>query len=145
MKQEELHIVVGLCERNGRLLLIQRQDTNLQWDGFWEFPGGKIDEGESASEAIQREVKEETGLSVLNQSFFHLHHHDWRLDDKILRVHLHCFYCVVGEGDVILEQGKAYQYAWTSLGEAMRYDCLEANLDILLTFSTCTDIEHGLR
>ncbi|MBT5808095.1 NUDIX domain-containing protein [Candidatus Uhrbacteria bacterium] len=142
---KELEIVVGLCERDGRLLLIQRKDTNQQWDHAWEFPGGKLEEGESAEDAIAREIKEETGLTVSSSTFFGMHHHDWDLPDKTLRVHIHCFHCVVGDGDVVIEVDKAYQHAWPTITEALSYDSLSANQDILKRFIACTDIEHGLK
>lgn len=142
---KEVEIVLGLCERDGKLLMIQRQDSNPQWDKKWEFPGGKIDAGETREAAVCREIQEETGLQVLQHQYFIHHTHDWELDDRILRVKIDCFHCVLGEGEVTLETDKAYQYAWASLDEAMTYDSLSANLNILERFSACTNIEHGLK
>ncbi|MCL4180056.1 MAG: NUDIX domain-containing protein [Verrucomicrobia bacterium] len=50
--------------RDGAYLLIQRSDTCNNFKGWWEFPGGKIDPGESVSLAVRREALEETGIEV---------------------------------------------------------------------------------
>ncbi|HLD21155.1 MAG TPA: NUDIX domain-containing protein [Patescibacteria group bacterium] len=131
---KEIEIAVAICERDGKILLIQRRDTNPIWDKQWEFPGGKLEAGESPEEAVRREIGEETGLVIIESNFFHLHHHDWELPEKILRVHLHCFHCSVGEGDVKIEEEKAYQHAWPTPTEALKYDSLSANNDILHLF-----------
>ncbi len=131
---KDLDIVVGVCERNARILMLQRRDDNPLWDKKWEFPGGKIEVGEDPTEAIAREVHEETGLSILESRFFKLHEHDWRLEDKILRVHIHCFHCVVGEGEPQHEGEKAYQSAWFTYEDALELDSLEANDTILKAF-----------
>lgn len=49
---------------NGSKLFLQRRPENGLLGGLWEFPGGKIENGESASEAAMREVAEETGLAI---------------------------------------------------------------------------------
>jgi 8-oxo-dGTP diphosphatase len=131
---KEIEIAVGICERDGKILLIQRRDTNPMWDKQWEFPGGKLEVGESPELAVKREISEETGLTILESNFFLLHHHDWELPEKILRVHLHCFHCLVGEGDVRLEEEKAYTHAWPTPTGALDYDSLSANNDILQIF-----------
>ncbi|MBI2473566.1 NUDIX domain-containing protein [Candidatus Uhrbacteria bacterium] len=141
---QEMQISVAICERNGKILLIQRKDLkNKQWDKRWEFPGGKIEPFEKPEDTVIREVFEETGLSVLHTTFFLLHQHDWDLEEKILRVHLHCFHCYVGQGDVILEPEKAYSSVWTTFAEVVHYEILSANKDILNYFITCNAIEHG--
>ena len=131
---KNLNIVIGVCVRDGCYLLLQRKDENPMWDKKWEFPGGKIEEGEESHEAICREINEETGLDVQTAEFFHHHIHDWDLEDKILRVHIDCFHCLVGEGDVITEEGKAYQTRWVTREEALEMDSLKANNDILNVF-----------
>lgn len=51
--------VVGMVKWNDKHLLLHKPKTNC-----WEFPGGKLDVGESLSQAVVREIKEETGLDV---------------------------------------------------------------------------------
>ena len=56
-------IVVGLIRRDGQLLIQKRPARGLL-GGLWEFPGGKIEVGESGQQALLREIKEETALAV---------------------------------------------------------------------------------
>ncbi|MGC9312752.1 MAG: NUDIX hydrolase [Sediminispirochaetaceae bacterium] len=60
--------VGALIESNGRLLLEKRNHD--PFNGLWCIPGGHIDYGESVEKALIREVREETGLQVINYSFF---------------------------------------------------------------------------
>lgn len=49
---------------NGKYLLIRRSNTEETGAGTWEFPGGKLDFGESVEQCILREIREETGLTA---------------------------------------------------------------------------------
>lgn len=48
----------------GRVLLLRRAASSRHFAGEWEFPGGKLDAGETLDQAIRREVREETGLET---------------------------------------------------------------------------------
>ncbi len=56
-------VAVGLVWRDGRVLVQRRPEEGLL-GGLWEFPGGKVEPGESPSQAVRREILEETGLRV---------------------------------------------------------------------------------
>ncbi|HEX7011971.1 MAG TPA: 8-oxo-dGTP diphosphatase MutT [Steroidobacteraceae bacterium] len=59
-----IHVVAGaLFDAAGRVLLAQRP-AGKHMAGQWEFPGGKLDEGETALEALKRELLEELGIEV---------------------------------------------------------------------------------
>lgn len=57
------HIVVAVVRRHGRYLIGRRPASGLL-GGMWEFPGGKIEPGETHEQALVREVREETGLEI---------------------------------------------------------------------------------
>ena len=59
----QYHIAVGVVFKNDRVLITQRQADGLL-GGLWEFPGGKINEGESPEAACIREIREEVNLDV---------------------------------------------------------------------------------
>ncbi len=68
MKLRNLHenkkqAVGGVIVRGGEVLLLLRPNGE-SYGGLWEIPGGKVEEGESLEDALRREVKEETGLTV---------------------------------------------------------------------------------
>ncbi len=58
-----IEVVAGILWREGKYLATQRPAHKVH-GGYWEFPGGKVEAGESLEEALQRELKEELGLDI---------------------------------------------------------------------------------
>ena len=58
-------VAAGALCRGGKVLIQQRPEGKRH-SGFWEFPGGKIEAGETPLEALRRELQEELGVSVSN-------------------------------------------------------------------------------
>lgn len=61
--KKHLHVVCALIERDGRVLVAQRPAEKAQ-GLLWEFPGGKLEDGESAEAALVREIREELCVEV---------------------------------------------------------------------------------
>ena len=59
-----IRVVAAVLCRSGRILLARRK-PGKQMGGMWEFPGGKVEEGETLAACLAREMKEELGLAVL--------------------------------------------------------------------------------
>ncbi len=66
-----LHVAVALIERRGRYLICRRP-AGVFLGGYWEFPGGKLEKGESATACLRRELKEELGIAVRAVKSFHI-------------------------------------------------------------------------
>lgn len=62
-RPQSIHVAVGVIRRNGRVLIARRPD-HLHQGGLLEFPGGKVETGESVQQALVRELEEETGLCI---------------------------------------------------------------------------------
>ncbi|MFT4604764.1 MAG: A/G-specific adenine glycosylase [Rhodothermales bacterium] len=60
----EIQVAIAVIEREDGRLLIQRRPPTGLLGGLWEFPGGKIEDGETSGEACAREVKEELGVEI---------------------------------------------------------------------------------
>lgn len=60
----ELRVTCALIEVSGRLLAARRSPT-MPEPGRWEFPGGKLEPNESPENCLQREIREELGLSII--------------------------------------------------------------------------------
>lgn len=127
-------IAVALTMRDGKMLLLQRRDENPMWNRKWEFPGGKIENGEDPGDAMRREMLEETGLGIVAQTFLGIHTHDWQLSERTLRVVLHCFQCDLAAGEIVREDRATFDHAWTTPAEALSYDLLSANADLIRKF-----------
>ncbi|MFH0737344.1 MAG: (deoxy)nucleoside triphosphate pyrophosphohydrolase [Candidatus Micrarchaeota archaeon] len=59
-----MFVVAGIIRKGERILLAQRKDDCPREPGRWEFPGGKVEEGESPQEALDREIMEELGVRI---------------------------------------------------------------------------------
>jgi len=62
-KIPHLRVVAAVIARNERYLITQRRPTAVL-AGLWEFPGGKVEEGETDADALKREVRERVGVEV---------------------------------------------------------------------------------
>lgn len=60
---ERKRVVAGFIEREDKVLLVKRP-KNKKRGGLWEFPGGKVENGETLEQALERELKEELGLEA---------------------------------------------------------------------------------
>ena len=67
MPTTEVKVAAGVIERDGQVLVTQRAAKAHQ-GGLWEFPGGKLESGESAEQALVRELAEELNIHVTQQS-----------------------------------------------------------------------------
>jgi 8-oxo-dGTP diphosphatase len=109
---------------DGRVLLAQRPEGK-PYAGYWEFPGGKLEPGESAAHALERELKEELGITVtraapwLTQEFVYPHAH----------VELNFFRVFGWTGDPIGHDGQAF--AWQTPGAFDVAPLLPANTRVL--------------
>jgi 8-oxo-dGTP diphosphatase len=59
-----MHVAVGVIFDQNKKLLIAERPHNKTKAGFWEFPGGKVEPGETVFEALKRELHEEVGINI---------------------------------------------------------------------------------
>jgi len=118
------HVVVGVL-RQGQQLLVAKRRANQSHAHCWEFPGGKVQAGESLQSALQREILEEVGLSTTGwQPLIGI---PWDYDDVTVR--LHVFVTESWTGKAAGQEGQ--EIAWKSLSELNAADFPAANRGIL--------------
>lgn len=102
-------VAVGvLIDRDGRFLLTTRPPGKA-YAGHWEFPGGKIEAGETVEQALRRELQEEIGVTIGTA-------HPWRVlqaDYPHARVRLHVCRVFDWRGELHMHEGQAF--AWQTL------------------------------
>jgi 8-oxo-dGTP diphosphatase len=59
------HAAVGIIQQTDGMVLLAQRPAGKPWAGYWEFPGGKVEAGETPQAALSRELKEELGIEVL--------------------------------------------------------------------------------
>lgn len=103
---------IGAIIYKGEKFLLLRMPT-----GFWEFPKGHAEQGESELETMRREVFEESGLKVTKIHEEFREKIEWEVDSRYRRV---WFYLAQAEGDVILSE-EHDDYVWVTYEEAQKY------------------------
>jgi len=121
----EIHVVVGaLFDASGRVLIAQRP-RGRHLAGRWEFPGGKLTDGEDPLHGLQRELAEELGVAVRSaRPLIRLRH-----DYPERRVHLDVWRVTGYEGDP--QPLEAQALAWALPDELPQHDLLEADRAIV--------------
>ena len=103
--KKNIHVVGAVIIENGKILCAQRgPDKSLPL--LWEFPGGKIEEGESQEEALQREILEE--MHCVIQVGDQVEHTVYEYDFGI--VHLTTFQCELVEGRPVLTEHETIEW-----------------------------------
>jgi len=82
-----VHVAVGVVEDTQGRILIARRPDHVHQGGVWEFPGGKVDEGEDVITALCRELREEIGIEVNKTSPLLTITHDYGDKHVLLDVH----------------------------------------------------------
>ncbi|GGN98591.1 (deoxy)nucleoside triphosphate pyrophosphohydrolase [Saccharibacillus kuerlensis] len=119
--KKHIHVVGAVIVEQGKILCAQRGNTKaLPYK--WEFPGGKIEEGESPQEALKREIDEEMNCVVEIGEFIEttVYEYDFGF------VHLSTFYCTLVSGQPTLTEH--VEIKWLPAGELDQLDWAPADI-----------------
>ncbi|MDC0609292.1 8-oxo-dGTP diphosphatase MutT [Vibrio sp.] len=120
------HIVAAIILNSAHdQAYITKRPEHVHKGGFWEFPGGKVEVGESSEQAMIRELQEEVGITVTQQRLFE--HLEFDYSDKSLTFD---FMLVTQfDGEPFGREGQ--EGRWISISQLDQYEFPEANIGIV--------------
>ena len=101
---KSIDVVAAVIVREGKVLATQR--GHGEHAGGWEFPGGKIEAGETPEEAVVREISEELDVTVAVDSLLVVVDHDY----ETFHLHMFCFLTHVVDGALQLNEHRAAKW-----------------------------------
>ena len=122
MKQIEV-VAAIIHDSEGRIFATQRGYGD--WKDYWEFPGGKMEAGESPEDALRREILEELDVQIVIERFVQTIDYDY----PNFHLTMHCYWCHIESGSLILKEHEASK--WLSNDELDSINWLPADRGVL--------------
>jgi 8-oxo-dGTP diphosphatase len=101
-----IEVAVGILIRQDGALLLSTRPEGKPYPGFWEFPGGKLEAGETVEQALRRELIEELGITIADTEVWRVTEHQYE------HAHVRLHWCKVHawQGEFEMREGQAM--AW---------------------------------
>ena len=121
---KSIEVVAGVIKDGERVFATQRGYGDFK--DFWEFPGGKMEPGETPQQALARELKEELAIDVSVGEFIRTVDYDY----PAFHLTMHCFYCTSagGKAPELLEHEAA---RWLTRAELHSVNWLPADVEVV--------------
>ena len=117
--------VIKATNDNGEPIIFATQRGYGDFKGGWEFPGGKIEEGETPQEALKREIMEELDTEILVGELIDTVEYDY----PIFHLSMDCFWCEIVKGDLVLKEHEAAR--WLAKEQLGAFEWLPADIDLV--------------
>ena len=115
-------MVCGIVRKNPGIIICQRKKN--PYESYWEFPGGKLEKGETKRQCLNRELAEELNIRVSVDRLFSVVSHNY---DGI-NIHLFCYLSSYLRGTIRLTEHQSF--AVTQYSELSRFKLLAGNVKI---------------
>jgi 8-oxo-dGTP diphosphatase len=120
---KSIEVVAAIIYNNEEVLATQRGYGEFM--GMWEFPGGKVEFGESHEEALRREISEELNLDIsVGRKLTYV-----SFDYPAFHLNLHCYLCGIQGGKLELNEHLAYK--WVRTSELAELNWLPADVEVI--------------
>ena len=96
-----IEVVAAVIYKDGAYFTTQRGYG--EFEGMWEFPGGKIEPGESREVALKREIQEELGVDIVIEDLICTTEYDY----PSFHLTMHCYLCSIASGEIELREHKS--------------------------------------
>ena len=134
-ERKHIEVVAAIILRDGRIFTTQRGYG--EWKDWWEFPGGKIEPGESTEDALKREIREELATEIEVDELLTTVEYDY----PKFHLTMHCYLCTIISGDLsLLEHEDA---RWLAIDELDNVKWLPADKDVIEKLSTTFAMQKG--
>lgn len=120
---KKIYVAAAIIHKGDNILATQRGYG--EFNGLWEFPGGKIESGESHEDALKREIWEELETHIVVER--NMTTVEW--DCPGFHLTMHCFLCRVESGNLTLKEHQAAR--WLAIGELDSVEWLPADKSII--------------
>jgi 8-oxo-dGTP diphosphatase len=120
---KHIEVVAGIIKDDDKIFATQRGYGEFK-DG-WEFPGGKMEPGETQQQALARELKEELAVDVNVGGFLCTVDYDY----PTFHLTMHCFYCSLVGGELTLLEHEAAK--WLNMSELHTVNWLPADVEVV--------------
>ena len=127
--KKQVHVAVGVIKKANLIFIAKRHDEQHQ-GGKWEFPGGKVEAGETVTQALARELNEEIGIEVKSSTPFLEIHHEY--PDKSVHLDIH----LVEEFDGQARHLEGQDHKWVAISDLNNYEFPAANVVIIEKLQT---------
>ena len=129
VNRKRIEVVAAVIEDGGRIFATQRGYGEFK--DMWEFPGGKMEAGESREEALRREIREELDTEIDVGKLLCTVEYDY----PAFHLTMHCYLCSVVSGTLELKEHESAR--WLSADGLESVDWLPADLQILPLIKEC--------
>jgi 8-oxo-dGTP diphosphatase len=120
---KQIEVVAAIIHHDGAYFATQRGYG--EFEGMWEFPGGKIEPGESREDALKREIQEELGVDIYIKELLCTTEYDY----PTFHLTMHCYLCSVASGEIELREHKSAQ--WLTAETLDTIEWLPADKDVI--------------
>lgn len=103
---QRVEVAVGILLRGDQAFLLGSRPAGKPYAGYWEFPGGKVEPGETVEQALRRELREELGIDAQQIERWQVSEHDY----PHARVRLHWCKVRSWQGDFEMREGQAVRW-----------------------------------
>lgn len=134
-ERKHIEVVAAIIVRDGRIFATQRGYG--EWKDWWEFPGGKIEPGESPEDALKREIREELATEIEVDELLTTVEYDY----PKFHLTMHCYLCTIISGDLTLLEHEDAR--WLALDELDCVKWLPADKDVIEKLSTTFAMQKG--
>ena len=107
--RKHTEVAVGILLRPDGAMLLSTRPPGKPYEGYWEFPGGKLEAGETVEQALRRELIEELGVTIGAASVWKVTEHDY--PHALVRLH----WCKVREWTGEFEMREGQTMAWQQM------------------------------